>query len=67
MDYPTKSPLPKPCPNCGGALSRQTVDPAKPLEVVKCAGCAYTSPIADFAASMKTAAKAAAQARKAQG
>lgn len=64
MGYTAKSSLSKPCPDCGGVLSRQTVDPAKPLGMVKCANCAFSSPIAEYAASVQDAARVKAQARK---
>lgn len=67
MAYTAKSSLSAPCPDCGGALSRQTTDPEKPLGTVKCASCAFSTPIAEYALTMQDAARAKAQARKDQG
>ena len=67
MDYPEKSSLNRPCPNCGGGLFRKTVDQNQPLAVVACSGCQYTTSISAYADSVQVAIKAAAAQRKAQG
>ena len=67
MGYPEKISLRNPCPDCGGSLSRQTVDPEKPLGMVKCANCAFSKPILEYIASMQDAARAKAQEYKDRG
>jgi transcription elongation factor Elf1 len=64
MPYPQKSLLSRPCPSCDSlSLFRKTVDPEKPLGVVACGNCAFTSPIKDFVEAVKVDVMAKAQER----
>jgi len=67
MPHPATMSLKRPCPSCGGALSRKTVSPQKPLGMVVCSKCQYKSPIAAYAKSVQADVKTRAQQRKAQG
>jgi DNA-directed RNA polymerase subunit M/transcription elongation factor TFIIS len=67
MPYPTKVSISRPCPTDGGKLFRRTDDPKKPLGMIACSTCGYTSPIQDFAKALQAdrMAKAKTKAKKA--
>jgi len=67
MPHPQILSLKRPCPSCGGALHRKTVNPQKPLGMVACSSCQFTRPIDAYAKSVQADVKAKAQQRKAQG
>ena len=65
--HPEKLKISRPCPDCGGVLLRRTVNPHKPLGVVNCSNCHYTTTIANFAKTLQQTVKGPAAKRKAQG
>lgn len=65
--YPEKIKISRPCPACGGVLFRRTVHPQKPLGVVNCSDCHYTTTILNFVKTVQQTIMAAAAKRKAQG
>ena len=67
MPYPEKTPMRRPCPDCGGQLFRKTEDPSKLLGMVCCSNCQFKSAIDAYAGSVQVAVVAQAEQRKAQG
>lgn len=67
MPHPQTLSLKRPCPSCGGALQRKTVNPQKPLGMVACSNCQFKKPIDAYAKIVQADVKAKAQQRKVQG